>query len=299
MNISDFSNLLSKPENLSQENIEALEKVIDAFPYFQSARAVYLKALKQQGSYKYNGELKQTAAYTTDRSILFEFITSEEFKQHGVAKKIASHIANEQLYPIEVIAEEVIVRDHKTAFDFNQVDAEAVMDPELFQPKTPAEKKKQIKPIGKPDEVKSPSETLEIGKPLDFNTSESHSFVEWLQLSSTPKPINREKVEKPTSDKKNHLSAIEQKLKLIDRFIENNPKIPPAGNTTQNKGNLAKAVVLEKNELMTETLARVYLEQKKYKKAIQAYKILSLKYPEKSGFFADQIKAVTKLKDNN
>jgi len=45
---------------------------------------------------------------------------------------------------------------------------------------------------------------------------------------------------------------------------------------------------------MTETLARVYWEQKKYKKAIQAFKILSLKYPEKSGFFADQIKKLKK-----
>ena len=47
---------------------------------------------------------------------------------------------------------------------------------------------------------------------------------------------------------------------------------------------------------MTETLAKVYLEQKKYKKAIQAFKILSLKYPEKSGFFADQIRKVKNLK---
>ena len=51
--------------------------------------------------------------------------------------------------------------------------------------------------------------------------------------------------------------------------------------------------------MMTETLARVYLEQKKYKKAMQAYKILSLKYPEKSGFFADRIKAVKKLQQEN
>ena len=46
------------------------------------------------------------------------------------------------------------------------------------------------------------------------------------------------------------------------------------------------------SSLMTETLAKVYLEQKKYENAIQAYRILSLKYPEKSGFFADQIKRV-------
>ena len=50
---------------------------------------------------------------------------------------------------------------------------------------------------------------------------------------------------------------------------------------------------------MTETLARIYLEQKNYKKAIQSYKILSLKYPEKSGFFADQIKAVKELQEKN
>ena len=50
---------------------------------------------------------------------------------------------------------------------------------------------------------------------------------------------------------------------------------------------------------MTETLARVYLEQKKYKNAIQAYKILSLKYPEKSSFFADRIKAVEKIQQEN
>jgi cytochrome c-type biogenesis protein CcmH/NrfG len=45
---------------------------------------------------------------------------------------------------------------------------------------------------------------------------------------------------------------------------------------------------------MTETLARVYLEQKNYDKAIQAYTILSLKYPEKNSFFAGQIRAIKK-----
>jgi predicted Zn-dependent protease len=80
----------------------------------------------------------------------------------------------------------------------------------------------------------------------------------------------------------------------LDKFIENNPKIVPqeASNT---KVDIKESTKFDKNELMTETLAKVYLEQKKYKKAIQAFKILSLKYPEKSGFFADQIQAVKKL----
>jgi hypothetical protein len=55
--------------------------------------------------------------------------------------------------------------------------------------------------------------------------------------------------------------------------------------------------VTENDSLMTETLAHVYVEQKKYEKAITAFTILSLKYPEKSSFFALQIEAIKKLQE--
>jgi uncharacterized protein HemY len=43
---------------------------------------------------------------------------------------------------------------------------------------------------------------------------------------------------------------------------------------------------------MTETLAHLYWKQKKYGEAKKAFKILSLKYPEKSSLFADCIKQI-------
>jgi len=89
-----------------------------------------------------------------------------------------------------------------------------------------------------------------------------------------------------------------KKFELIDKFIENNPKIDPTKNIIS-KVDIKESVKFDSTELMTETLAKVYLEQKKYKKAIQAFKILSLKYPEKSGFFADRIKAVEKIQQEN
>ena len=48
-------------------------------------------------------------------------------------------------------------------------------------------------------------------------------------------------------------------------------------------------------ELMTETLAKVFVKQKKYDRAIQAYEILRLKYPEKNSFFANQINVIRDL----
>ena len=50
---------------------------------------------------------------------------------------------------------------------------------------------------------------------------------------------------------------------------------------------------------MTETLARIYVRQKKYARAIEAYRILMLKNPKKSGYFADQIRELEKLKEKN
>ncbi|MGB0633169.1 MAG: hypothetical protein ACPGKX_01170, partial [Flavobacteriaceae bacterium] len=53
-----------------------------------------------------------------------------------------------------------------------------------------------------------------------------------------------------------------------------------------------KSNKITKEDFMTETLAKVYLKQNKLNDALKAYKILSLKYPEKISLFADQIKTI-------
>jgi hypothetical protein len=90
----------------------------------------------------------------------------------------------------------------------------------------------------------------------------------------------------------------QKKIDIIDKFIEANPKIAPVKETTKPPANISKSAE-EPTHLMTETLAKVYLEQKKYSKAIQAFEILILKYPEKSSFFADRINEIKNLQQNN
>ncbi|MCG7281405.1 hypothetical protein MHJ94_08875 [Chryseobacterium taklimakanense] len=88
-------------------------------------------------------------------------------------------------------------------------------------------------------------------------------------------------------------SKEEIKEKAIEKFIENEPKISKLKEETT-------FVVKEKagdiSHLMTETLAKLYVEQRLYSKAIKAYEALQQKHPEKSDYFAEKIREVKDLR---
>ncbi|SIQ88892.1 hypothetical protein [Maribacter ulvicola] len=373
MNVKDFTYFLEHPTKVVEPiHTKHLEDIIDEYPYFQAARALHLKGLKNLNSYKYNKALKVTAAYTTDRDVLFEFITSKDFLQYDVSKSKIAKIDESNAIEIIEEAEETpsvnqietiekedhpvptektsTLDDSNTAVKTNEIeiteidtsdtitaattpslippsvdkplpqdknDADQILDPKLFQSKKPSNTEEE--------------EALDIGKPLTFNAKEKYSFSEWLSLASknpleksdalitgnnedeiteqqteakerstekAAQEIQEQKIiPRPSKKPKVKSEAIKKKYDRIDKFIASNPKIVPTEQSAVI--DISKSSRIDHNELMTETLARVYLEQKKYKNAIQAYKILSLKYPEKSSFFADRIKAVEKLRKDN
>ena len=88
MVVSEYIKLLENPNQIKKQDTLALKTILTEYPYFQSARVLYLKGLKNQESFKYNNELKITAAHTSDRTILFDFITSEVFQQEKVIENI-------------------------------------------------------------------------------------------------------------------------------------------------------------------------------------------------------------------
>ena len=276
MNTNDYINLLNNSKAINDKQTLVLETIVNEFPFYQSARALYLKGLYNQESFRYNYELKKTAAHTTDRSVLFDFITSDDFKifQQEVYDKYQAEIQS------------IIVSD------FEYVEEEK----KPFTLDTKSESSNVTETISISEQKESNKEivaALEIGKPLQFEKNETHSFSEWLQLAKIA-PIVREEAEKQISVS----SELEKKFDLIEKFIELNPKIPQAKDTTSIPINIAKSNETP-SSIMTETLAQIYLEQKKYTKAIQAYEILILKYPEKSSFFADRIKNIKILQQNN
>ena len=92
---------------------------------------------------------------------------------------------------------------------------------------------------------------------------------------------------------------------LIDKFLSSNSgKIrnfhdEVNGTELENRIEIIEKSTAENDDIITETLAAIYLQQKNYEKALDAYKKLSLKYPEKSIYFAIQIKEIEKIKNTN
>lgn len=81
---------------------------------------------------------------------------------------------------------------------------------------------------------------------------------------------------------------------IIERFIREEPQIKPPNPDKLTLKNMAKHSAEDTQEIVTETLAKIYADQGHYNKAIDAYKKLSLKYPEKSSYFADRISELEK-----
>lgn len=124
-------------------------------------------------------------------------------------------------------------------------------------------------------------ENVQLTVEQDVDPNEVRSFLNWLKTLHT------------------HSEPISEEDRLIESFIANAPKRIVATPSEQKPKDWTKEQPFDAHTLMTETLAEVYRKQGKLKKAIKAYEILALKYPEKSAFFADQIRKIKNIKNKS
>ncbi len=115
-------------------------------------------------------------------------------------------------------------------------------------------------------------------------TSFINTWQSWLKIDRDETKISNKKESKKVNDSKS---------KIIEKFIENEPKI---SKLKEDSDFVVKEKTNDISHLMTETLAKLYTEQKLYSKAINAYEILTQKHPEKTEIFQEKILEIKNLK---
>lgn len=116
-----------------------------------------------------------------------------------------------------------------------------------------------------------------------------HQYVEHIFHLQTPFNVAEEANKGPLNPNNKPKGT-----DIIDSFIKNDPQIKAPKAEQINTENKAKKSAEDNYDLVSETLAAIYIEQMLYHKAIDTYEKLSLKYPEKSRYFADLIQSLEK-----
>ncbi|MCF6171616.1 MAG: hypothetical protein L3J66_11620 [Bacteroidales bacterium] len=120
------------------------------------------------------------------------------------------------------------------------------------------------------------------------------------QLNNPPAsqgPVEVEQPETHSQQVTTHLQTAKSKWELMDEFIKNEPGISRSRETFFSATDASRRSVVDQENIVSETLAKIYFDQQYFEKAINIYEKLSLKYPEKSIYFAALIeKAKNELK---
>ncbi len=186
---------------------------------------------------------------------------------HGILQQTAARSIDREVLFRHIEQKKAVIRKKES-----NISANVVVKP-VFKPKhKKTEKTKEIQEKKRSGAKKHRISITE--KP----EAEKLSYTQWLQKFKNPP-------EKPEKNRQETLDPIE-------RFLKERPKIVPKRHVSVKTPDIVEKSIAEKQMLMTETLANLYVKQKKYDKAIQAFRILSLKYPKKSSYFANQIKEI-------
>lgn len=235
------------------------------------------KKCKDQKHHDFQQTLKNAALYSPDRKRLYHFLNVEVPMESAEDVKVEQ--ANTEKKSIEKKPKKASKKELVKSDNAIQKEEKVIEPP--------------ISKVGKPVVIRT-EETKEVGLPEKSN--EEHSFVEWLSFLDDEVSFDHhpneldEEIKRQEAAVKYEAEINDQINELEDQNESSTSDLSEEEHATVNQ--LAEGSIQLTTGLVTETLAKIMLMQGKINDAIAMYKALSLKYPEKSNYFAAQIEKI-------
>lgn len=305
------------PEVIPQTELTELKKLVNDYPYAVGLKQLYCKALLLHNELSFEKELKTTAAQTLNRSSFRKVLLGNQLVKNRFLKnrvqvsnksdEIIDEKNNEVAVKLKVVGKDEI--NQETFSDqINENKTEVVDNKEdiIIEKKNKEQTKQEIvettSDLG--DELERQimieavhsSISLEVDPKNNLKTDEGEksivvkktkpsktSFTTWLDYIENEGALSQEELD------------FKQKAEqIIDSFLVHQPKIK-IKQEFYSPENKAKHSVIENQDIISETLIKIYADQGHYKKAIDGYQKLILKIPEKKLYFAKRIEEINQL----
>ncbi|MBN1388258.1 MAG: hypothetical protein JW965_07410 [Bacteroidales bacterium] len=301
MNKSEFIDIIKKHKVLSGNEYNDISRISMNYPYFQCAYVLMLNSLYRQDDIEFTDKLKDAAIYIADREVLYNLLNTKEWTLNQTGEQeTESRLSNESIEPDIIKGKE----ENKTQYIEKNKDVSEKSDKPsgIYEPVSGRSREELIREIQTRLNEISGEKILQLDDSADEDDKQTISdepvSVDYqLPEDNNLLDLDLESSELSTGEhepKKDRAEFVHDD-ELVDRFITANPKIEPRQDRWDSEQeDISASSTEESPHLVSETLANIYLSQGYYSKAISIYERLSLKYPEKSSYFATQIE---KIKD--
>jgi len=290
MDASDIIRLLDT-NHYAPADLEEVNKLCRNFPEFSVAHILKVRIMEALGHEKQQ-QLKVAAVYSMDRKKLFQLVT-------GIVEP-----TEPEPEPVDESAEIIQFSDEGNAHAEIIIEQHAPylgQDPEgelLELDEEPAEELLEL--LDEEEDVVATEDSLEETIEESVEETEEEKNTDDLLTTLEKDETEMEEPEEPAGEEIPAIDRVDQiqgnnHNHLISSFIKGELGPIRADKETSLKGDVSLSSIREHDGFITDTLAQIYVKQGLYAKAIYAYEKLSLKYPEKSAYFAAQIEKIRNI----
>ena len=271
MEMQRLDEWINNPDLMGSDTLEELRSIILRYPYFQTAWLLYIKNLYLIKHPSFKDELRRGALYVADLSVLFYFVEGNSFSfPKSEYKESEKQVANDRTLDLINRFLSEIPNDKGLSSELS-IPVDSVMDYSSLLLLNSAENGRK--------EVDNTALPLKGQALIDDFIEKSESGMLSSGNNMTDAVGN--------GNEKDEFS--EEDLVVIDD--DNN-----AGQVDDAmEGNAEAADETGDDNYLTETLAKIYVKQQRYDKALEIIKKLNLKYPKKNAYFADQMRFLERL----